>query len=141
MKKAPTVSLLLTLPFYLFSQLQITGTGTFNADLSGFTGSGFHPTPASGQLDSDTWRVTGFSDGDGTFGGTHTTGDFARGSHSGGVTTGGVYKFGGRLGVQPTDADFTPGTITLRIQNVSGSPITEFQINYTVSSYNDQNRA
>jgi hypothetical protein len=38
---------------------------------TGFTGAGFAPTPAAGQLDSDLWRVTGLSDGAGTFGGTY----------------------------------------------------------------------
>ena len=118
--------------------LGVTTTVTFDATLAdsnngAFDGSGFSATPAAGQLDSDTWRATGFSDGSGTFGGTHTLGDFARGSDPDGVTTGGVYAFEHAtnnfgLGVQPTGGDFTVGEITLRIQNDTGSAATEFRL-------------
>ncbi len=115
-------------------------------DFTGFTGAGFAPSPAAGQLDSDSWRVTGLSDGAGSFGGTHTSGDFARGPSTGGVTTGGVYGFdvgsGNRiLGVQPTGDDFTPGTITLKIQNTTGAMIANLYVSYTIWTYNDQGRS
>lgn len=118
----------------------------FSESFTGFTGIGFAPTPAAGQLDSDFWRVTGLSDGAGSFGGTHTTGDFARGTSTGGVATGGVYAFdvgGGNisLGIQPGGADFTPGTITLRIMNTTGSTITNLDVSYTIWYLNDQARA
>jgi len=67
----------------LFAQLNITAVNTnhmitFDASLSGvnesvFDGSGFQATPSSGQLDSDAWSISGFSDGDLAFGGTQTT--------------------------------------------------------------------
>ena len=117
-------------------------------DFAGFTGSGFVPSPAAGQLDSDIWRVTGMSDGNGTFGGTHTSGDFARGSNNGGVTTGGVYAFTNVgsadntiLGVQPGGSDFSPGDITLKIQNTTGAAIQDLYISYKIWTYNDQGRA
>jgi hypothetical protein len=114
----------------------------------GFTGLGFSPTPTAGQLDSNLWRVTGLSDGTGTFGGTHTSGDFARGTSEGGVSTGGVYAFtnvgaSGNtiLGVQPTADDFTPGTFTLRIQNTTGNVISDVYIAYQIWYRNDQGRS
>ncbi len=115
-------------------------------DFTGFDGSGFAPNPAAGQLDSDIWRVTGLSDGDGTFGGTYTTGDFARGSSSGGVSTGGVYSFdvgGGNttLGVQPGSSDFTPGDFTLKIENTTGSTVADVYVSYVIWTFNDQDRA
>lgn len=121
----------------------------FETDFASFAGDGFAPSPAAGQLDSDLWRVTGLSDGDGTFGGTHSTGDFARGANDGGVSTGGIYGFdvsnGGSLnqalGVQPTGGDFTPGEITLRIENTSGDTWTAVDIGYRVYVLNDQGRA
>jgi len=118
----------------------------FSTDFSGFTGSGFAPTPVAGQLDSDDWRVTGLSDGAGTFSGTHTTGDFARGSSAGGVTTGGVYAFnvgGGvtALGFQPGGSDFTPGTLTLKIDNTTSELISDWGISYDIFTFNDQGRA
>lgn len=118
----------------------------FSESFTGFTGIGFAPTPAAGQLDSDFWRVTGLSDGAGSFGGTHTTGDFARGTSTGGVATGGIYAFNvgsGNiiLGTQPAGSDFNPGTIALRIQNTTGSTITDLDISYEVWYLNDQPRA
>jgi hypothetical protein len=88
-----------------------------------FAGTGFAPSPAAGQLDSDTWALNGLSDGDTAWGGTYTTGDYARGIDEDGASTGGIYAFdvvsgAGTdyiLGVQPTDADFTPGAIYLRL--------------------------
>ena len=115
-------------------------------NFSGFTGTGFSPTPAVGQLDSNTWRVTGMSDGNGVFGGTHTIGDFARGTSTGGVTTGGTYAFdvgGGStiIGFQPAGSDFTPGTLTARLENNTGGVISQLNISYNIYTYNDQGRA
>ena len=124
---------------------QAQGTLPFSENFSAFTGAGFDTTPAAGQLDSDTWRITGFSDGSMTFGSTNITGDFARGTSTGGVTTSGVYAFNvgaGNiiLGIQPGGTDFTPGTITLRIQNNTGSPITDLNVAYDIFHLNDQPR-
>jgi len=114
-------------------------------DFETFTGSGFSPTPTTGQLDSNMWIVTGFSDGDLVFGGTGDSGDFARGSSNGGVGTGGVYAFdtGGNsiLGVQPGGSDFTPGTIQLKRFNETGNPVTEVTVSYNIWTYNDQGRS
>lgn len=120
---------------------------TSSIDFTGFTAAGFSPAPSAGQLDSDTWRVAGLSDGNGTFGGTHTTGDFARGANAGtGVTTGGIYAFtvatgNTALGVQPIDADFSPGSITLRIQNTTGSTVSSWNLAYSLFVRNDQDRS
>jgi len=118
----------------------------FSADFNSFTGSGFAPNPAIGQLDSDHWVVTGFSDGDGTFGGTHTGNDFTRGLQTGGISTGGVYAFevasgNNILGIQPIGTDFTPGDIILKVTNNTGSTVTDLEIAYQIWHYNDQNRA
>ena len=51
----------------------------YNETFDGFSGLGFSPSPATGQLDSDIFCVTGLSDGNLAFGDTATTGDFARG--------------------------------------------------------------
>ncbi|MEM6528949.1 MAG: hypothetical protein AAF653_11695, partial [Chloroflexota bacterium] len=115
-------------------------------DFNMFAGSGFAPAPAAGQLDSDDWRVTGLSAGSGTFGGTFTSGDFARGTSTGGISTGGVYAFevssgNTALGVQPTGSDFTPGAITLKVTNDTGSALTSIVVSYTVYFFNDQVRS
>lgn len=121
-----------------------TEIGSF--DFTGFDGSGFTPTPAAGQLDSDDWATTGWSDGSMAFGGTETTGDFARGSSTGGVGTGGIYAFdvgSGNiaLGVQPGGSDFTPGDFTLRIQNNSGKTMNRAELAYNIYYLNNTARA
>ncbi|MBZ0112097.1 MAG: hypothetical protein K8J08_06545, partial [Thermoanaerobaculia bacterium] len=118
-------------------------------NFNSFTATGFTPTPAAGQLDSDTWAVAGMSDGDLAFGGTNVAGDFARGTNvDGGVTTGGIYAFelgaasgNFTLGVQPGGSDMTPGTITLRVDNNTGDQVDELEVTYDVYTNNDQARA
>lgn len=115
-------------------------------DFSGFTGSGFVPDPALGQLDSDQWRVTGLSDGDGVFGGVHDMGDFAQGESAGNVSTGGVYAFdvgdgNMALGVQPGSSDFTPGTFTLKVVNNTGYAVANVSVAYEVWVLNNEGRS
>ena len=115
-------------------------------DFQAFTGAGFASSPSVGQLDSDDWIVTGMSDGDLAFGGNGVSGDFARGSSAGGVTTGGIYAFdtgGGNtiLGVQPGGSDFTPGTFVYRWTNNTATTVTALDIEYVIWSYNDQGRS
>jgi hypothetical protein len=119
---------------------------TYTIDFTGFTGAGFTPDPAAGQLDSDTWRVSGLSDGDMPFGGTGTGAVFARGTSAGGINPGGIYAFTvapgvTALGVQPTNGEFTPGEIVLRILNNTGGKITDIDVDYDLWVYNDQDRS
>ena len=122
----------------------VTGSPlTFN--FQGYTGAGFSATPGTGQLDSDQFIVTGASDGTLNYGGEATTGDFARGASSGGVTTGGVYAFnigGGDIifGVQPTGSDFTPGALEMRVQNQTGGTITSVDVSYVAAVFNNEAR-
>ncbi|MEM1333937.1 MAG: lamin tail domain-containing protein, partial [Actinomycetota bacterium] len=117
----------------------------FSEPFSGFQGFGFAPSPTGGQLDSDLWRVTGFSDGNAAFGDTNDSGDFARGSSAGGISQGGIYAFDADgdtiLGVQPIGSDFTPGTITLLLTNETGAEVDAVDIAYEVWARNDQTRA
>lgn len=136
-----------------------TQTIDFDSTLSGvsngaFTGAGFQSSPTAGQLDSDAWAVTGWNDPAGgtlTFGGTRTTAgtDFTRGTAAAAVTTGGIYGYdvdatagvNRALGIQPGSSDWAPGTLTLRVQNSSGSAIASVSVDYTVYVRNDQGRA
>lgn len=114
-------------------------------DFTGFAGAGFAPTPAAGQLDSDNWATTGWSEGAIAFGDTQTSGDFARGSSP--STTGGIYGADPGLGdgeallFRMGGSDFTPGTFTLRIQNNTGAPLDDFDVVYDIVFDNDQARA
>ncbi|MGF1581919.1 MAG: hypothetical protein ACFCD0_21550 [Gemmataceae bacterium] len=123
-----------------------TAPAILTADFQTFDGSGFAPVPAAGQLDSDVWRVNGLSIGSMAFGDTRTENDFARGASAGGVTTGGVYSFdtgsgNNILGIQPSSADWTPGTITLQVVNTTGSSVDSWDISYDIFSLNNEPRA
>lgn len=118
----------------------------FAEDFQTFIGAGFSPTPSTGQLDSNIYRVTGLSDGEVLYGDTATSGDFARGQSSGGVTTGGVYAFdtdGTNItwGVQSSGSDWTPGTFEIRIQNTTGGTLNNFMVSYDIYVNNDQGRS
>ena len=143
-----------------YSQLSINSndvdyTIDFESTITGvnngpFDGSGWNSTPSSGQLDADAWAQTGMSDGSLVFGANGTTGDYARNSGSvlnfgTGVTVGGWYAFdinGGKaLGIQPTGSDWASGSLTLKIQNNTGSTITSIGLGYDIICYNDQLRS
>ncbi len=114
-------------------------------NFSGFGGTGFHSTPGVAQLCSHTWVVTGLSDGNGTIGGIHINGDFARGATTGGgVNTGGIYALTpsfGALWVQPIGSDMTPGNVYLMIKNTSGGTLSSVDVAYDILVRNDQNRS
>lgn len=113
-------------------------------NLNAFQGDGFSTNSEAGELNSNAWAVTGFTDGAIAFGGTYTEDqDFDRRASEGGVTEGGIYAFetspdNFSLGVQPATGDFAPGSVTLRFQNQTGSPITSLNIGYKVYIYNDE---
>ncbi|MGE0790417.1 MAG: MYXO-CTERM sorting domain-containing protein [Sandaracinaceae bacterium] len=129
------------------AQLSLTTVGTpvvetFNT----FLGTGFSPTPAPGQLDSDAWIVLGMSDGTMAFGDSRVTGDFARLGSLGGETTGGVYAFtvapgDVALGIQATGSDAAPGAIVARAQNNTPSTITQITVALSGGWLNDAPRA
>lgn len=128
------------------AQLNITALNTpATIDFTGFDGSGFASTTVPGQLDSDTWEVLGLSEGDLNFGGSGTSGDYARGASTGGEITGGIYAFdngitGVILGVQPSGSDFNTGSFTLKITNTSGSTIDDLNLSYVISVLNNAGR-
>jgi hypothetical protein len=115
-------------------------------DFTGFDGTGFSPEPAAGQLDSDVLSVGGFSEGDLPFATSAASGDFARGITTGGVSSGGLYAFDlgegdMALGVQPTASDYSPGFLTLCIENGTAMPLDRIQVTYDVVVFNDQDRS
>ena len=143
------ITILLFTPFLsIFAQYPIStmGTPVVLENFTAFTGAGFQAVPTAGQLDSDGWAVTGWSDGALAFGGTRITinTDYTRGTVPGSVTTGGIYKnssFPGFLMFQPGGSDFAPGSITMRIQNTTGSTLTSFDISYQLLCNNNQGRS
>ncbi|MDQ3192094.1 MAG: T9SS type A sorting domain-containing protein [Bacteroidota bacterium] len=116
-----------------------------------YAGAGFQPTPSAGQLDSDAWAVTGWSDGALVFGGTQVTAstDYTRGTAGGAIGIGGFYSYTGGPGsaanpaflIQPGGGDWAPGTLTLKILNNTGVTISDFNIAYDLFVRNDQGRA
>ncbi|RMD96280.1 MAG: T9SS C-terminal target domain-containing protein [Bacteroidetes bacterium] len=151
----PLLWAILLCPFLSYSQLSITGAGTYTVDfdntVSGvnngqFQGAGLNNSPSAGQLDSDAWKVLGLSDGDTFFGGIFEGGDYSRGASQGGVVNGGIYAFetatgNYSLGIQPSVADFTPGDFVLRIQNKSGTVINELGLDYDIKVLNNEDRS
>lgn len=123
----------------------------FNSTVEGvnhepFQGRGFSFAPAPGELDSRAWSISGLSDGDMPLGNIEQNGDFARGTSSGGVTTGGIYAFevepnNFSLGVQPTEFDMNPGIITLKVSNHTGETVHSLALAYKVWQYNDEERS
>ncbi|HBI00608.1 choice-of-anchor D domain-containing protein, partial [uncultured Flavobacterium sp.] len=114
-----------------------------------YTGTGFQATPSAGQLDSDAWAVTGWSDGALVFGGTRTMGDYARGAATVAVTTGGFYSYRAAphsvanpcFMIQPGGSDFAPGTLTLRIRNNGAGFMNQVNVSYNLFVRNDQARS
>ncbi len=133
------------------AQVSIANNTPVTINFAGYTGAGFQPTPTAGQLDSDTWAVTGWSDGDLAFGGTRTliSTDYTRGTSAANVGTSGFYAFTGSPGsvanpaflLQPGSSDFAPGTLTLRIQNNGFAAITQLNLSYIIFNRNDQARS
>jgi hypothetical protein len=124
-------------------QVSIPSTGTpVTVDFTGFDGTGFGP--GAGQLDPGAWASTGLSDGDRTFGDIDTTGDYAKGITTGDIFSGGIYALdrAGDIGlmIQPTGSDWTPGTLTLRLQNNTGGSIDQLDVAYDLLIDNNEDR-
>ena len=107
-------------------------------DFEGFTGAGVVPNPNATQLDSDDWTFVGFSD----------NADLVRGTTFGGVTIAGLYSRSDlmdlsneSLWLQPTADEFTPGTATLRVCNNTALPAENLNIEYQLTTYNDESRS
>nr|MCU0889271.1 hypothetical protein [Rubritepida sp.] len=105
---------------------------------NGFIGAGLAPTPASGQLDSDFWRIDAASGGLSDYGATQGTGTFGRGAFTAAnnPTTGGVYALDRGAGdaafaIQQSGSAFVPsGTVTLRVQHTGPSPLTSLSFDF-----------
>ncbi|WP_167341854.1 T9SS type A sorting domain-containing protein [Nonlabens sp. SY33080] len=121
------------------------GNTVANVNNGSFDGSGLAQLPSAGQLDSNTFSFDGFSEGDTDFDADYTSGDYARGQTTGGVSGGGLYAFdlgGGNtaLGIQPTGSDFTPGTVYFKFRNDTGETITNISVAYDAYFLNNENR-
>src|SRR5690606_5924466 len=110
-------SMIMGLTCPVFSQYKITQFTPDTIRFDSFAAIGLQPIPQAGELNSSHWRIKGLSDGNSIFGGSYSSGDFARGVSTGSVSNGGIYAFdngstGRMLGVQPIGSDFTPGSFT-----------------------------
>jgi len=115
-------------------------------NLGVYNGSGISTAPSSGQLNAQAWSFLGWSEGNQLFGQSQTSGDFARGTSTGGIGIGGMYAFevlpgNYALGFQPGTGDWAPGSATLKIQNQTGNAILGLEIMYRLWERNDQNRS
>ncbi len=143
----------MTLPadgFNVFSRVSsvqtLTPAAPYEEHFCAYAGAGLAPTPTAGQLDSDLWRATGFSDGNTTFGGTFapaTPNDWNRGVGADSATTGGMYAFRSAppergFGVQPGGSDVDPGDFDLRLANTQTVATTTVNVSYDVYYLNNQ---
>lgn len=118
-----------------------------NENFNSFTGTGFSPGSTADDLDSNIYICTGASSGAVAYGETKSSGDFGRGTSTGGVQSGGIYAFNtdgaGDMcyGVQPSGNDFTPATMEVRIQNTTGTALSNFTISYDIKVNNNEGRA
>lgn len=119
---------------------KMDGTYTIIEDFSTYSGQGFTNNPAPGQLCSNAWDFTGFSDTY-TFSGVNVGNDYARGSTSGGVSQGGIYNNNGKLWIQPTSSDFTTGSVIMKICNDTGYMIDSMRISFDMYILNNETRS
>jgi len=134
----------LNIPFIIDFDNTIAGVNE-----GAFAGAGFSPNPDPGQLNSNAFITGGWSDAPNNIGFgavSPTSGDFARGVNSGATGTGGIYGFdvspGNRaFGFKPSGPDFTPGFVTLRLQNQAGQPVGGFELSYNLLVFNNGNRS
>lgn len=149
MKKLSTfIALLAVLSSSVLAQFSLTTVGTpVTEDFSTYTAAGIQPVAGVGELSSNSFAFTGFSDGAVAFGGTNLTipGDYARGIRysTSPVVGGGLYAYvdsvsgDHKLWIQPTNADFTPGEIYMRIVNNTGAVLNDVQIAFDITVFND----
>jgi uncharacterized protein len=131
------------------AQLILSDFTTRTIDFAGYTGAGFQPDPGPGQLSSLTWSLSGIAGQSLAFGGTSSSIEFARGTASGTVSSGGLYSFTnpainggtGSFGIQPIASVWNPGSVTLRVQNDTGKTIPDLQVSYEIWVRNDQPRS
>jgi trimeric autotransporter adhesin len=109
-----------------------------------FNGGGINTAPGLGELNSNAWAFTGFSDGAIAFGGqsVEESDSYENGTSDGGVIDGGLYAFevspdNFAMGFQPATGNFAPGSVTLRFQNQTAATVNSISIGYKVYVYND----
>lgn len=149
MKKLSTFLLFLAvLSSSLTAQFSLTTVSTpVTEDFTTYTSVGIQPTPAPGELNSNSFSFTGFSDGAVAFGGTNLTlpSDYARGPRYSNtpVTGGGMYAYmdtvtgDHKLWIQPTTGDFTPGEMFIRVINNTGAVLNDVQFDMELTIFND----
>jgi len=115
-----------------------------NVNNGQFAGVNLNPNPQPGDLNSNAIAIDGSSGtAAASFGGTITTGG---GTSTGGVSSGNFFAFehstGNRaLGVQPTGTFWSPGSITLRVQNKTGGVLSSLSLAYKIFELNNEGRA
>lgn len=142
-----------------YSQLSLNATSTaytvdFSTTLSGVNNGAFSvnssaqifaSSPSNGQLDADAWDISydGASSGStASFPGSQTA-DFTTLTSAGVSNTGyGAANISGnrKFAVCPSGSRATSGSLTLRIINNTGAPVTAIDISYLIEAYNDQSR-
>lgn len=123
--KKTLLAFILLIPPSLYGQIEITEEAVaFEEDFEWFLGTGFTPDGIpEGTMDSYIVSTQSNSGSSVDFGDNVTTGEFARGTSTGGASiAGGVYAFNTgsgntAFGFKPSSAFYTPGSVTVVLQN------------------------
>ena len=141
------------------SQMNVATVIDFDSTLADsnngqYAGNGIVNTPGIGQLDSNSWVVSGLQNGveDTSKGSNHTLPSQGNGTSAGLDDDGGLWAAAieipglgnpgnNAFGFQPTDADLTPGTIDLYFSNDTGNKVVEWDFSYNIYQFNKGNRS
>lgn len=109
---------------------------------------GLDPAPAAAQLDATEFIVHGVNGNQSpNFGDAQSSGKYANGNSTGGVSNGGLWGFdvdntagqtNWAIGLQPTSSDFTSGRLFFCYQNKTGQEVTDANVRFDLHEYNDQ---
>lgn len=111
-----------------------------------FAGNGFVSNPSEGELDASAWAIEGTSEGDKDFDTEANTGIFAKGiidlmDYDSGIYAAEVATDNFALSLVPSDDDFTPGNVALKLQNSTGTDIVGITISFDVYYINSGDRS
>jgi hypothetical protein len=157
MRRVIPIFLFLFSAYLMKSQIPITDfypMDSLYADFNEYNASGFQPTPTFGQIGSNEVSIRpGGSNPILYYGGTQTSGVYAKGITGNAQTAGGFYAFridpldtaNRAFGFQQTGTFMgginTTGEIQFRFENLTGKPIYKMNFSYDIYVRNDQPRS
>lgn len=109
-------------------------------DFNYFQANGVSKNPSTGQLCTNRYRFSGFSDGAVPYEGNSTANDYTRGLTGPGVpSNGGLYSLNGNgaIYLQSSSDDLNPGEFEMRVYNHSSETLNTLYFDFSLMFYND----